>query len=409
MNESNDPQFDETYQRLKANTSWYNKSYSAYPIGIHEQGLAIATEGTINPYALKYGMCFQNHSIKNHFDWFWDVNDMKEKRAMILAKVKSNPAFTDKVLQEAKANHKKFYQYNLEIADFKLASLSDEKLKGVFEKLHNLLIEVSVWSYAVDAFLSDGEEDWLVMLIKGELKEKATSEVIENLTLPAYDSFVNEAEILFLKIVSELQSKNNEKAAQLAQEYQKEYFWIRSNYKEYKRVTADQILSEASEWLEKNKDKDLKELISNDAGRIAQNISKKTETYKHLTISADLQAILKFSEIFTYLQDKRKERVLRMNTLFYEFVAETQKRFSIPDPLGFYMTDRELFGLYDGKKPDVAQLQERYDKGFLTIFYNHTFKIISAEEYKREGIEANCFKTQVISRKSRAPPPSKAR
>ena len=391
MNESNDPQFDEIYRRLKTNKAWYNKSYSGRPIGIHEQGLAIATEGTINPYALKYGMAFQNHSIKDHFDWFWDVNEMKEKRAVILAKVKSDPGFADEVLKVSQANHKKFYDYNAEIDDLDLGALSNEKIRETFEKLHKLLIGVSVWSYAVDAFLSDGEEDWLVALIKEELKDKATGEVIETLTLPAFDSFVNEAEVLFLRIANELNSKNNTKAENLTKEYEKEYFWIRSNYKEYRRVSAEKVLSEAKEWLATNAEKNITELISEEIGRISHNMAKKAELCKQSNISKNLQQIIRFSEVFTHLQDKRKERVLRMNTLFYEFVAETQKRFLIPDPLGFYMTDVEIFGLYDGKKVDVAILQDRFDNGFLTIFYNHTFRIITAAEFKKDGIEGNCF------------------
>jgi len=52
--------------------------------------MAVAREGQSNPYALDYGFLFQNYRQKDHFDWFWDLDQMKEKREMIISKTKSD-------------------------------------------------------------------------------------------------------------------------------------------------------------------------------------------------------------------------------------------------------------------------------------------------------------------------------
>lgn len=384
--------FPKLYSRITTNHSWYNKSYSGYFFGLSEQGLAISNESIRNPYALQYGLFFQNYKEKDHFDWFWDISEMKEKRGVILEKIKSDPKFTEEVLAMSQANHIKFVGYNDKIAHFDLENATNESLKETFFALHKLLIDVSVWSYAVDAFLSDEGEDWLVTLIKGSLGEKATSDVIETLTLPTFSSFVNDAEGLFLEVVLALKDGDFSKAQEKALEYQESYFWIRSNYREYKRVTSEEIIAEAKVWLEKNSDKDITSLIKHESDRVEENKSKKDALCKMLALDPELRKILRFSEIFTHLQDKRKERVLRMNTLMYEFVAETQKRFEISSPLGFYLTDTELFGLYEGRLVDLGKIKERYEEGCMAVYYEGSVSLIPAKEYKRIGMDKNFFK-----------------
>lgn len=395
MKPRNDKNFKEIYDRLRANTHWYNKSYSAYPIGIYQQGLAIAHEAAVNEYGLKYGMCYQNYTLKDHFDWFWDVNDMKEKRAKILAKVKSDHSFADVVLKAGDLNNARFAGYSLEVSKLDVGAASNETLLKTYRKLQELLVDVSIWSYACDAFLSDGEKDWLVEIIETELGDKATNEVVEVLTFPTFSSFVNEAEVQFLKIVAAIKSGDEKMAGELANEYEQRYFWIRSNYKAYKRVRAADILAEAREWPSRNPTKVVSALIREDEERIPHNIAKKAELSKKLGLSDDLKSTLRLSEVFTHLQDNRKERVLRMNTLFYEFIAETEKRFNIPNPLGYYLTDREIFGLYEktfASDDLIRDAKVRYDVGFLAVFHDDTATLVSAEQFRKDGIDKTCFK-----------------
>jgi len=383
-------EFEEIEARLKSNTSWYNKSYSGLFLGICEQGIAIAHEGQTNPYALRYGLSFQDYKDKEHFDWFWDSDEMRTKREMILSAVKADPAFAERALEIGIKNQRSFAAYSDSISTLDLATASDDTLRDTFKKLHELLISVTTWSYAMDAFLSDGQEDWLVVLIKKELGSKATSNAIESLTLPVFSSFVNDAEILFLRICASLSDRS--RANTLAKEYEERYFWIRSNYREYARVSAAVILNEAEAWVSQNKGVDIAQKISHEEGRIAENVQKKKAAYEDLNISGDLKSILRMAEIFTALQDKRKERVLRMNTLLYEFAVETGKRFSLPNPLYFYASAEELFSLYDGKKLSIADLESRHRDGFLAVYYMSGYKIIHAETYKKEGIDKNFFK-----------------
>ena len=77
-------------ERFRVHREWYNKSYSGYYAGVHLQGLAVAEESK-SPWGLGYGVLFQNYTTKDHLDWFWDGDDLREKREAFLFMAKMNP------------------------------------------------------------------------------------------------------------------------------------------------------------------------------------------------------------------------------------------------------------------------------------------------------------------------------
>lgn len=379
-------------ERINKNKDWYNKSYSGYPIGIHMQGEAISFETFKNPYAMDYGLVFQNHGAKDHFDWFWNNNELRKKRVKLLKKLSTDSTLSSRALRIGEKNHKNFVSLSDKIARLDLEKLSDKKLKDTFEVLHQELIDICDWSYSVDIFLSDEEVDWLEGLIRKELKSKVTSEIVATLTQPTFPSFVNQAEVLFLKIALSLKKANIKVAEKLSKQYEQRYFWIRSNYKEYSRLSSAQILSEAYEYCKKHNTEEISAKIAHENRIITENINHKKKITKSLRLSKKLQNIIRMSEALTHLQDNRKERVLRMNTLFYEFLEETAQRFSIENPLVFYCTPQEVFSLYKMKRFDMGEIKDRYNKGFLTIFSKGKYTLVPASEYASSITESNFFK-----------------
>jgi hypothetical protein len=83
--------------------------------------------------------------------------------------------------------------------------------------------------------------------------------------------------------------------------------------------------------------------------------------------------------------------VLRLNTLFYPFIQEVERRFNLEHPFGFYLTSEELFGLFDGIQVDASLIRSRYEEGFLTVACAEGIKIFSMEECRKEGWNKNFF------------------
>jgi hypothetical protein len=182
------PVWPTIFERLRINTHWYNKSYSGYYFGVHLQTLG-AMEEAKTPWGLKYIAVFQNYKEKDHMDTFWDLDDLMEKREAFLFMAKRNPAQIEVILQEAEANHARFVAHTQTLNGLDIVGQTDKDLRQTFFELQQELISVARWSYSVDAFLHDGEEDWLEATIKQYLGERATLEVMATLTLPTFSSF----------------------------------------------------------------------------------------------------------------------------------------------------------------------------------------------------------------------------
>ncbi len=346
------------------------------------------------PWGLKYIAVFQNYKEKDHMDTFWDLDDLMEKREAFLFMAKRNPAQIEVILQEAEANHARFVAHTQTLNGLDIVGQTDKDLRQTFFELQQELISVARWSYSVDAFLHDGEEDWLEATIKQYLGERATLEVMATLTLPTFSSFLHEAEMLFQQIVLALQERDEATARALATDYERRYFWVKTNYFVHGRVSGEMILEEAQQQLKAQNSKvKRKKQDSNKDADVGLEVAraKKQALLDALDAPQELRSILRIAEVFTHLQDLRKERVLRLNTFFYPFIEEVERRFNLEHPLGFYLTSEELFGLFDGIQVDASVVRSRYEEGFLTVACAEGIKIFSAEESQKEGWTKNLF------------------
>lgn len=369
-------------ERLRTNTHWYHKSYQGYYQGAHIQLLGVMEEAK-TPWGLKYCVVFQNYQQKDCIDAFWDLDDLLEKREAFLFMAKRNPAQIDVILQEAEANHARFVAYTETLNGLNVVGQTDKELRRTFFELQQELLAAARWSYSVDSFLHDGKKDWLEATVKQYLGAQATSEVTDALMMPTFSSFTADASALFQEIVRAVQADDEGMAQMLATDYERRYFWIRTNYLVHERATKEMILEEARNAKGKHSQSQLMDL---EAVKM-----KKQALLNSLDAPQELRLVLRITEVFTYLQELRKERVLRLNTFFYPFIYEVERRFTLEHPLGFYLTSEELFGLFDGIPLDQAVIRSRYEDGFMTVACAEGVKIFSAEEYKKEGWDINFF------------------
>jgi phosphohistidine swiveling domain-containing protein len=376
-------------KKINSNTEWFPKSYAGFLFGINMQAMGLSKGSSTFPFAQKYGLVFQNHHKKDHWDWFWDSNEMTKKRDMLLERAKKNERFGLNFYSEWKK------KYNAYVNCFELLASSNPENFGhstsliKFKELYNLLVEAASYGYVVDAFLTNAEEDWLVGIIKKEIGTKTDTETIHALIAPIFSSFVNDYEIALLEASLLLTQGKKQAYQEKILDIEKKFFWIKTNYYDYQRLTASQIVAETKIFAKKIKN--IKAVLLAKKTQANKSASRKQSLIKKLKLSKVLQNIIRISELFSEIQDKRKECVLRNNTIFYEMMERLAAQKKFDKNLIRYILHDELFKLLKNKTIDWQRVQSRYDNGVLILYFSGTFYEISSEKINTSIVVENLF------------------
>jgi len=386
---------EEVINRINSNKDWYNKSYAGYLFGINEQGIGIAYAGK-NPIALPYGVAIYNLTKQYHWDWFWDNEEIKKKREIILKKSVEDSDFAEQFLEKWEVEFDKFLEiYNLAIRT-NISKASNGELAKILEKIREHYEKNGGHGYIVDSFLTSDKEDWLIVKIKEELGEKATSEIIAKLTQPAFSSFVNEYEAGLVKISRMIKGKEQKKTIEKESELlAKKFDWIKANYFDKGPLTKDEIMREAEALSKKSINFD--ELIDEKENGVEYNIKTKKDIYKKLKVSKILQSIIRISEVFTHVQDKRKERVLRTNFIHFKIFDEIARRFAKNPIECYYLTSVEAASLLRGNKFDWKVAEKRSKEIFMEIYYNGDIELLYKDRMDKKINLKNLFPENKIN------------
>ncbi|MDD4902058.1 MAG: PEP-utilizing enzyme [Patescibacteria group bacterium] len=376
--------FKKSFARIKNKTAFYKKSAPGYLFGMALQGLAVAHGEKASPYAMQYGFHFQNHNRANYIDWFWDRNLLLQKRKDILNAIKKDNKFSAKFYKLWNKSLADYLSAWNELAQVDFNKLSVKEIRKRTANLYRKIIDNAVYGYVVDAFLDDSEEDWFEKIIKDELGKKATSEVIAKLTAPVFNSFVNEFELGKLKIAQKIIAGKNKKLILVdCKKLAAKFFWARSSYFLYQRVSVADIYREVREELKKLGNK-INQKIKEENERYIHNRQVKRILFNKLKISPFLRGLIETSEFFTDIQDKRKGGVLRSDTIFYEALQAVAKKEKLDRSLIFCITPMEFLSEEKFKKIDWLEIKQRRDKGVLAIYCNEDIHLIPRSRYDKD-------------------------
>lgn len=380
---------EQVIARINSSIDWYNKSYAGYLFGIDEQAIGIA-HATKNPIALPFGFIFYNITKPHHWEWFWDNQEIKKKRASILSTAIKDSNFAEGFLKKWEKEFSQFLNaYNSGISQ-DLHSASNNTLKKIIKNIHDYYIKNGGFGYIVDSFLTSDKEDWLILRIKEELKEKSTSEVIAVLTQPTFGSFVSEYESGLVKIAKMISDNKSKKEIDSAcTSLSKRFEWIKSNYFDKFPLSEKEVLQEAHVLVNKKIDLDL--YLQEKEHGVEHNIKAKKEIYKKLDVSKELQSIIRISEVFTHIQDKRKERVLRSNYLHFKLLDEIARKFSKSQTVCYYLTPDEAISLLSGKNINWEEIERRSKEEFMKIYFNGKSVILYKKEIDKLINKKNIF------------------
>ena len=234
--------------------------------------------------------------------------------------------------------------------------------------------------YVADSLLGFSEANWFLEYLAKYSERESTDEMLNILREPTHRTFVNKAHLIVLEAAClKAENKNINK---LLDKLVKEYYWIENNYLKAEPKTREQFLEEINHVGDdcKNYEEEL--------NRVDDNLKKKEEVYKKIKASKLTKAFIQLADDFTFIQDYRKQVVLRLNHFIFPYLKELAKRLNFDQELIFYFTPFELKDFI--KEPDkFVDLVKERQKGCAVVYNKDGYAVFTRAEL--EGIDLSNF------------------
>lgn len=284
--------------------------------------------------------------------WYWNTNDMKKLREIVIANVRKDKDFLRKLRKKWMGLLKKFDVVMQKINATDLKKVNDKELCVLYDNFYaKYLDEFGVVMAPMDAFSMHTDEFFepeLREFLKKKGKENRFFEVYSILTAPVEDSFLGREEKDLLKIVkAKKQGKNVQK---LLVEHQKKYFWIQNNYAIQKKLPVS-FFEERMKELENKKSEEKFDEVK----------KQKQKLIIELALPQQLIYYVRITESFCWIQDERKKYVMISNWYQRLFFEEVGRRLNIPVEEMEYTVYPELREMLLDKKVDRKLLKKRQE------------------------------------------------
>ena len=343
------------FSKIK-NKEWYHQRFDACPMfgwfiaeaEVRKEKRKLAgTEANI-----RIALC-----VPGKADWYLDMKDVKRGTGAMIRLAKKDPNISKKLLSKWKNDEKKFDDFYFKVfPKINLNKLGDKELENIWHKFWTMSLNRFTSSAIIDHFAL-GSDESIGNRLRKELKgcfktESEFTELFSIATAPVHQSFINQAEIDLLRIVTK-ESKESLK------DYQKRYYWIKNNYFIAQNLLLKHFKEEIDAWNKSGKD--LKEELLRIENTPILSKKKKEEFFKKYKISPLLKTLLKISEDFTWWQDERKRASYLMIDIGSKILAEVAKRkkYELLDLK--YALAGEISSIMKDKIPSKQELRKRYD------------------------------------------------
>jgi phosphohistidine swiveling domain-containing protein len=346
----------EVRQGLKENKEWYHKGFPGQQFTLYAQAISIAIANAEKiPYAPTYLFAIFHYRKHGYFDCFWDERDLAKNRTALIEKSISDLTYIKDFFEQ----HEKAYKTYVALYDSLGIPGSYSADIETLQQLHHLMKEQAKLGYIVDNFLTTGK-DWLVEAIESYLGDKAMQETIKILTAPGFTSFVS----VYEKSLHELAGKvaQGKSIEAEAEKIAHDFIWLRANYSDYAPLTAQDVVAEAGQEVEK--------MSQHHIASPQDNQKAREMLYADLGVSKGLKNIVEMAQLLAHVQDRRKECVLRHNFYCLNVLDRLAAERAIDKELLFSATAEELFDFLETGKLDEKTLSYRAKKPYAILYFN---------------------------------------
>ncbi|MFA6100265.1 MAG: PEP-utilizing enzyme [Patescibacteria group bacterium] len=276
---------------------------------------------TLNRWAGEALVKDEFYSYKDrHATIFIYQDDVQRVRKYLFNKLKSNPSYLNEIYQEAEKRFKYSIQH-LNTYKNEVEAIKDPA--SLRKWIGSFIVHVTdTTALGILAELFAGYDDFWVKYFRVSKEELAI--IMAPIELGIVKTF--EREIALLKLG--LSDKNS---AKLASDYQ----WILNNYRQTDKVTEAYILEQ------------LKKISPDEARAVLDDIKsdeeklklQKFKFFKKVELTAEKAILLDDLASLVLLQDKRKEVILRINSLFKKVCRKLLDMYEVSDQDGELVLD----------------------------------------------------------------------
>ncbi|MBI2136109.1 hypothetical protein HYU06_03490 [Candidatus Woesearchaeota archaeon] len=305
-----------------------------------------------------------------------------------MKRYKKDKDYLDWLDKKSNEEKKPFFKYMAEQLN-KMSKLNDEQLLTHYKKFANMFYFAFGASHLVEGISLTTDvvfKDLLLKALQKIGKVDKFTEYFTELTQPTRKMFFPEFNKSMLKMVEyykKHQKENNRKEPSLEDKklkalvdaHIKRFFWIKSQWDKAREYTADDVISEIKEAVDKNE-----QITITTDSQLKKNILLKKKLFKELNLSHELIDLVEITDFVTFWQDQRKIVILSGVYAFQQFVDEIAKRFKVDS--------RDLkYLLADEVNPDDVgsikntNLKERR-KASIFIHCEDQLEVFTGDRYK---------------------------
>ena len=310
---------------------------------------------------------------KDKADWYHIESELKNSADALILSAKKTSDIAEDMVKKFKKYEKSFYSLCQEIDAISISDFSLDELSLLYKRFAEAYTKKLISSGPIDSFALSTDRliaDMIHKELANSRSNLSFAEVFEALTAPTFLSFLQEEELMFVRMMQQIKD-NPELRETLFKQHQEKYFWIHNNY------VSDAILS-----LEHFEDKyalfaevDLPAREQELQTISKRNLKNKGKLIEKLQLSKRLQQLLQITDVFSYWQDERKKGTFfathYLSLILEAIVIQTKYNFR---QLLYTMPD-EISQIFDESLP-TEELDVRY-KDCLLIWRDSTWDIIT--------------------------------
>lgn len=347
--------------KIQKHQHWYSKVFPGYLLGLYHQGVECAVYFTNKRFSETHyvGVCFL---YKDVAWWFWDYKELKRVRRNVLKKIEKDPAYFVRIFRTWNKTWDKFLRVIAWAERFNLEKLPPRKLAEVYTKVYRACIEQASYAYMTDAFLTSGEDEWLVQEIRKRwpniAKRSDFQPIVQSLHQVRFPSFVAEETMDLLRIAQKKKKQRTEAFERHAQRY----YWLENNYHR-SLVLGPRYFEER--LTELTHSINAKEKLEAMKAEYKKNAANKRKLLASLHASTNLKTLVELLDMLARIQDYRKQAVLRSNHFLFAAAKRVAQMHKIPRLLALFLTGPEVVEALQGTI-DKQRLHQR-SKGSVFI------------------------------------------
>jgi phosphoenolpyruvate synthase/pyruvate phosphate dikinase len=292
--------------------------------------------------------------------------------------------------------------------------ISDKTLSEYFRKMAELMHDW--WKFG--AIGEDKAEviNWEVVSRfqkRKKMDHEEAREIVSTLAHPDEPAFFNQEREMFLKICLAVchdadGSEKDRKIKHLVKKYIKNFFWIKTNFYEARRIDEDEVMKDFKKEIKTKGEDGIRKELQENRNNFAKIRKRKKEILKDYILDKEDQADIQFSQavirwfdqrklgtmmhfyyVLTMLREiaRRKRIAYHTCTLFFpeEIVALLEKNVR-PDPIDFARREKSLF-LDFAKGKRTAYFDDEARELFDTVMKNNGGKNLKGVVASRGGKE----------------------